>query len=159
MTIEPTPDGFVLTQTQDIAQPRDRVWAFFSRPENLETLTPKFLKFKILTEGPIPMEAGALIDYRISLFGLPMKWRTEITDYDPPNSFVDQQLKGPYARWHHTHTFEDLGDRTLMHDRVEYRVPLGPLGSVAHGLFVQRTLRKIFEYRREMVDTVFANAE
>ena len=102
------------------------------------------------------MKIGALIDYRISLFGLPMNWRTEITAYTPKSHFVDEQQKGPYALWHHTHTFEDLGGRTLMHDHVKYRVPMGPLGSIAHGLFVRRTLTQIFEFRRRAVDDVFA---
>ena len=104
MTIEPIENGFLLSQSQEIDQPLDRVWEFFSRPENLERLTPGFLKFKILTPSPIEMKVGALIDYRISLFGLPMNWRTEITAYTPKSHFVDEQQKGPYALWHHTHT-------------------------------------------------------
>ena len=157
MTIEPSDRGFLLSQTQTIPKPLSQVWTFFSRPENLEQLTPKFLKFRILTPSPIEMKKGALIDYKISLFGVPMKWKTEIKEYEPSSSFVDQQLKGPYALWHHTHAFEDHGDHTVMHDYVEYRVPFGPLGSVAHGLFVKRTLAQIFEYRRQAVEEIFAH--
>ncbi len=139
----------------EIPRPRDQVWAFFSRPENLERLTPEFLRFRILTPGPIRMEVGALIDYRIHLFGLPMAWRTEITGCNPPAGFTDEQRRGPYARWHHTHTFEDHGSRTVMHDRVEYQLPLGPLGVGGHYLFVRRTLTAIFGTRRQRVAQFF----
>ncbi len=157
-TIERLDQGYVLTQRQLIAQPLERVWAFFSAAENLEQLTPNFLSFKILTPCPIEMEVGSLIDYRISLFGVPMTWRTEITEYVPMERFADNQLKGPYGRWYHTHTFERVEGGTMMVDRVEYRVPMGGLGRLAHGLFVGRTLRKIFGYRRSAVDSIFGES-
>ena len=146
-----------MRQVQLIRQPLPEVWAFFSNAENLERLTPAFLKFRILTPCPIEMAVGALIDYRISLFGMPMTWKTEITEYEPQTHFVDNQLKGPYARWHHTHRFESVPEGTRMTDEVEYRVPLGPLGAIAHGPFVRRTLGKIFAYRGQAVSEVFGS--
>ncbi len=101
------------------------------------------------------MEEGALIDYRIRLFGVPMQWRTEIVELCPPSHFVDLQLRGPYARWHHSHHFESVPGGTLMTDRVEYRVPLGPLGALAHGIFVRRNLERIFGFRRTAAEEVF----
>ena len=153
--IERCEEGYVLTQEQFIERPLEDVWAFFSAAENLERLTPSFLSFRILTPCPIEMKTGALIDYRISLFGVPMTWRTEITEYSHMKRFADSQLRGPYSRWYHTHTFEAVEGGTRMVDRVEYRVPLGVLGRFAHSLFIHRTLRRIFGYRRTAVDTVF----
>ncbi len=155
MNIEPIESGYRLTQEQFIPKPLDDVWQFFSNAENLERLTPKFLNFKILTPCPIEMGKGAKIDYRIKLFGVPMNWRTEILAYEPKHMFIDNQMSGPYARWHHTHTFEAADGGTMMTDDVEYRVPLGPLGSIAHGLFVRRTLGQIFTYRRDAVTEIF----
>ena len=157
-SIEPYEHGHRLTQVQLIEQPLSEVWEFFSNAENLQRLTPAFLKFKILTPCPIEMRVGALIDYRISLFGVPMTWKTEITEYTPKKHFVDNQIKGPYARWHHTHRFEEVPGGTRMTDEVEYRVPMGALGSMAHGLFVRRTLGQIFAFRGQAVAEVFGAA-
>ena len=143
-------------QEQFIPQPLDRVWDFFSNAENLERLTPGFLNFSILTPTPITMYAGTLIDYRIKLFGVPMKWRTEIKQWEPGANFVDQQLSGPYRLWHHQHTFEAVDGGTKMVDRVDYALPLGFLGRLAHVLFVKRTLACIFRYRYEAVDSIFS---
>ena len=156
--IEPFEGGHRLTQVQLIRQPLPDVWEFFSNAENLQRLTPGFLKFQILTPTPIDMGVGTLIDYRISLFGVPMTWKTEITEYTPQKHFVDNQIKGPYSRWHHTHRFESVPEGTRMTDEVEYRVPLGGLGSIAHGLFVRRTLGQIFAFRGQAVSEVFGAA-
>jgi len=146
----------VLEQEQIVGKPRSAVFAFFAEPENLERITPPELSFHILTERPIAMREGALIDYQLRLMGIPFTWRTLIEVYEPESRFVDVQLKGPYALWRHTHTFEDAGGKTLMKDRVEYALPLGPLGGFAHALFVRRQLRTIFEHRRRIVDDLFA---
>ena len=140
---------FRLEQEQLVAAPRTEVFSFFSNAFNLERLTPPFLNFKILTPAPIDIQTDTIIEYRIKLFGIPMYWRTRILDFEPEDSFVDSQERGPYTLWHHTHTFEETDDGTLMKDIVLYRLPLGPLGRLAHFLFVRRTLKRIFSYRRD----------
>lgn len=146
---------FVLTREQRIPKPRDEVFAFFADAGNLEQMTPRWLAFRILTPQPIAMHDGALIDYRISLLGVPMRWRTRIEAWRPNERFVDTQLSGPYRRWHHTHTFEEIEGGTLMRDRVEYQLPLGPLGTVAHALFVRLQLRMIFDHRYATIERIF----
>jgi ligand-binding SRPBCC domain-containing protein len=146
----------ILEREQILPRPRSEVFAFFSDAANLQRITPGFLNFRILTPLPIEMRAGAIIEYRIALFGVPMRWRTRIDAWVPEERFVDFQERGPYALWHHTHTFEELpGGRTKMIDRVRYRVPLGPLGDVARVLFVDRTLARIFDHRRETIAAIF----
>ncbi|MEO8798681.1 MAG: SRPBCC family protein [Polyangiaceae bacterium] len=146
----------VLEREQLVARPRSEVFAFFSDAANLERLTPNSLKFRIKTATPIAMRAGALIDYEIKLSGLPMQWRTLIEVYEPESRFVDLQVRGPYKLWRHTHAFADApGGGTEMSDRVEYELPLGPLGSIAHALFVKRQLASIFAFRNETMKTLF----
>ncbi len=142
---------YVLERTQIINQSRTETFAFFGDAFNLGQITPPLLRFRILTPLPIRMQQGGLIDYQLLLFGLPFRWRTRIEDWSPDERFVDRQIKGPYLLWHHTHTFEAIGPhQTLMTDRVEYRLPLGILGNIAHALWVRRTLDYIFNYRAEM---------
>lgn len=145
----------ILEREQIIRRPRAEVFEFFADARNLERITPGFLNFRILTPTPIEMKAGALIDYRIRLFGVPVKWRTRIDVYVPGVKFVDTQLSGPYRTWIHTHEFKDHdgGKATRMLDRVEYEVPFGPLGSVARALFVRRTLERIFDHRADVIGT------
>lgn len=130
--------------------PLDRVFPFFADAGNLEALTPAFLGFKILTPRPIHMEKGTLIDYRILLHGFPMRWRTLISTWEPPHRFVDEQLRGPYALWHHTHTFEEKDGGTLVTDHVLYRLPFSwmPGSGLIHRFFVKPDLDRIFNYRR-----------
>jgi len=139
-------------RTQLIRRPVDEVFAFFSDAANLEALTPPFLRFRILTPTPIVMRVGARIDYALSLFALPIRWRTIITDWQPNRRFVDEQESGPYALWRHVHEFEADGDATVMRDVVTHAEPLGPLGDVAYALVVRHTLRRIFEFRRAAVE-------
>ena len=138
-----------LEQKQLIPLGRPSVFEFFSDAFNLERLTPDFLNFKILTEAPIDIQEDTIIEYRIRLFGVPMFWRTRIERFEPDEAFVDTQIKGPYKLWHHTHTFEETEDGTLMRDVVLYRLPFGILGQLAHFMFVKKTLEKIFQYRRD----------
>ena len=140
-----------LSRTQLVGRPLPEVFAFFADAANLEALTPTFLHFRILTPMPIELCAGAQLDYQLSLFGVPVRWRTRITDWRPQERFVDQQESGPYALWRHTHEFEDRGASTLMRDVVDYSEPLGPIGTVAHVLFVRRTLDRIFDFRRDAI--------
>jgi len=134
-----------------VGRPLPEVFAFFSDASNLDALTPPFLHFRILTPMPIELRAGAQLDYRLSLFGVPVRWRTCITDWQPQERFVDEQESGPYAFWRHTHEFEARGTSTLMRDVVDYSEPLGPVGTVAHVLFVRRTLDRIFDFRRDAI--------
>lgn len=148
----------VLERTQFLPLPRERVFAFFADARNLEAITPEFLRFSILPPVPVELSAGSRIHYRLSLFGVPFRWRTLIAEWNPGRGFVDVQERGPYALWHHTHTFSDAGGGTRVSDRVEYRLPLGPLGDIAHALVVRRTLERIFEHRAERVAALLGAA-
>lgn len=136
-----------------VPRPREEVFAFFADAGNLEVLTPPWLRFEILTPRPIEMRPGALIDYRLRLHGIPLRWRTEIVVWEPPERFVDLMVRGPYRHWRHTHTFEEAPGGTRMADDVEYRVPGGFL---ADRLFVRRDVRRIFAFRRERLLAAFA---
>jgi ligand-binding SRPBCC domain-containing protein len=149
---------YLLERRQCIPCPLADVFPFFADAANLEQLTPDFLGFQILTPLPIEMAAGTLIDYRIRLCGVPLRWRTRIESFEPPHRFSDVQIRGPYRLWHHTHEFTATPEGTLMIDRVRYGLPLGPLGSLAHAWFVHRTLRQIFDFRRRAVERLFAPA-
>jgi ligand-binding SRPBCC domain-containing protein len=136
------------------------VFPFFSEAGNLARITPPELAFAYETPLPIEMKVGALIDYRLRLYRVPFRWRTRISAWDPPRAFVDEQVRGPYRLWQHSHWFrpaEDGSRRTLMVDEVRYALPLAPLGEVAHFL-VRRTLERIFDYRREVIGELFGTA-
>lgn len=142
---------YILEREQVIPLSRARTFAFFADALNLEAITPPFLHFRVLTEAPIVMQAGTLLEYRLSLFGIPFHWRTLIEQWSPEEGFVDKQLAGPYRLWHHTHSFTELApDSTLMRDRVLYGLPFGVFGGLARALFVKRTLKIIFDYRSQM---------
>lgn len=134
----------------EIALPRHRVFPFFANAENLGAITPPELDFRIVTPLPIKMREGALIDYQIGLWGVPMKWRTRITKWNPPYDFTDEQLSGPYSKWIHRHRFTETAAGTFIEDEVSYELPLGPLGLVALPL-VRRQLDRIFSYRSTRV--------
>ena len=131
---------------------QDEVFPFFADAANLGEITPPWVKFQVLTPRPIVMQAGTLIDYRIRVHGLPIRWRTEITEWTPPYRFVDIQLRGPYTLWHHTHTFEEKGGGTLCSDNVTYR-PRG--GVIIQRLFVRKDVERIFAYRRKRLLELF----
>ena len=137
---------FTLQAEQWLPRPREEVFAFFGDARNLETITPSWLNFEVLTQPPITMRPGTLIDYRIRIHGIPIRWRTEIVEWNPPHRFVDVQLRGPYSLWHHTHTFEDRDGGTLCRDQVCYR-PRG--GRLMNWLFVCRDVERIFAFRKE----------
>lgn len=142
---------------RDITVPHelDAVFAFFSRPENLQTITPPWMKMTVLTPSPVPMHVGAIIDYAIKLNGLPLRWTTAISEYEPPHRFVDVQLKGPYSLWHHTHRFEAIEEGTRIIDEVHYLLPFGPLGAFVNSLKVKKDLRTIFDYRTQVIQEQF----
>ena len=130
--------------------PIEETFAFFSKAANLGLITPAAMAFSIQGQGP-PMAQGARIDYHVRVGGLPVRWRTRITTWEPGRRFVDLQEAGPYRVWWHEHSFEADGERTVMEDRVYYAPPLGILGRLAHRLFIGRTLRKIFQYRGDVI--------
>ena len=142
---------------QDLPAPRGDVFAFFSDPANLEALTPPWLRFEVLTPAPLPRGEGALFAYRIRVRGLPLRWRTLIETFVPGEKFVDRQIAGPYALWHHTHRFEDLpGGGTRMTDIVRYRMGYGFLGRIVIALWVRRDIERIFEYRKKVLAERFS---
>lgn len=142
---------YQLIRAQTVNQPIDAVFAFFADARNLESLTPPFLHFEILTPGDIEMRVGTIIQYALRVHGLPIHWTTAITVWNPPIEFVDVQLRGPYVLWHHRHTFEAVGNSTRMIDEVNYRLPLGWIGRMMHRLLVRRDLKAIFDYREQTV--------
>ncbi len=146
---------YSLVREQHVPYSSEEVFVFFAKPENLQRITPPSLGFRILTPSPIAMKEGRLIDYTLKVLGISLHWRTLITAYEPPRRFVDEQLKGPYRFWHHTHTFREDDGGTVIGDEVRYALPFGPLGRVAHGLYVRRDLERIFEYRSEVIAQIF----
>ena len=131
------------------------VFEFFADAFNLEAITPPWLGFRVITPRPIAMGEGTLIEYRLRLHRVPVRWLTRIEVWEPPLRFVDVQLRGPYRAWHHTHSFEPAqGGGTLIRDVVRYALPLGPLGGLAHRAFVRRDLARIFDYRHAEVGRV-----
>jgi len=143
---------YSLKRKQFIKLPIEKVFDFFSKPENLEKITPSSLSFKIITPIPIDMSKGALIDYTIKLFFYPVHWRTIISDYNPPYSFIDQQIKGPYKFWHHSHEFKEVNDGVEIIDNVKYSVPFGVVGRLAHKIWIRNELNKIFDYRMKIIN-------
>jgi ligand-binding SRPBCC domain-containing protein len=137
----------VLERSQRLPGPADEVFGFFAEAYNLEAITPPFLGFQVVTPRPIAIGEGTLIDYRLRLHGVRLRWRTRIEVWEPGRRFVDRQLSGPYRLWHHTHLFEPDGDGTVMRDVVRYALPLGPLGELARLAFVSRDLDRIFDFR------------
>lgn len=146
---------YILRREQWIVRPIDEVFAFFADAHNLEKITPPWLGFKIVSMSTDSIEAGTIIHYRLRLHGIPVYWRTNICHWNPPYSFVDEQARGPYKTWRHTHTFEAYGSRTKMMDEVQYLLPFGILGRIVHLLQVRKDVSRIFDYRRERIDRLF----
>ncbi len=147
--------GFELRRVQWFPRPLEEVFAFFAEARNLETITPPWLGFEVLTPDPIELRPGALIDFRLRLHGVPLRWRTEISAWQPPHRFVDEQRRGPYREWVHEHTFAARDGGTLVGDHVRYRVPGGRL---VHELFVRRDVERIFDFRRDRLAQVLGAA-
>jgi ligand-binding SRPBCC domain-containing protein len=147
----------VVHREQRLELPPQAVFPFFADARNLEAITPPLLRFRVITPDPIDMRVGAFIQYSLRLRGLPVTWHTLIQDWSPPHRFVDVQVRGPYALWHHTHTFAPTGDGgTLMSDTVRYAVGFGALGELANRALVRRDVEAIFAYRAERVPALLA---
>ena len=139
-----------------LSLPPAELFPFFADAANLDALTPPWLHFQIVTPPPIEMKAGAVIDYRLRVHGLPLRWRTLIRVWQPPRRFVDEQIRGPYRQWIHEHTFEARDGGTLARDHVRYAVPLDLL---AHRWFVRPDIERIFNFRSEALRNRFAVSE
>jgi ligand-binding SRPBCC domain-containing protein len=131
------------------------VFSFFSDAGNLDRITPPWLRFRILGQSELVLSAGTLIHYRLAWCGIPMKWTSRIEEWIPPTRFVDVQLKGPYRRRHHTHTFESRDGGTLLGDTVHYEVPMGAMGNLFAGWMVRRDVERIFDYRAKQISAIF----
>lgn len=142
-----------LRTLQELPLPIDEVFAFFADAGNLERITPPELNFRILTPVPLAVAQGTFIDYRLHLFGLPFSWKTEITCWDPPHQFVDEQRQGPYRQWIHRHRFSAAPGGTLMEDEVLYQLPLAPLGELTLPL-IRLQLGRIFNYRKVAIRSI-----
>jgi len=154
-TLSRTPRGWRFQCGQVLERPRADVFRAFERPENLARITPAFLRFRILTPSPVPMHVDARIDYALSLFGVPLRWRTRITRHEPGRVFVDEQERGPFATWIHAHEFLDHPRGTWMGDTVEFAAPLGPVGRIAEACIVKHLVVRIFAHRRAAIPTLF----
>ncbi|MFZ6001639.1 MAG: SRPBCC family protein [Bacteroidota bacterium] len=149
---------YTLKRVQTLPISIGEAWAFFSVPQNLGKITPPYMNFEIISQtGGLKAYTGQLIEYRVSVLpGIRLRWLTEITNVTEPTQFIDEQRKGPYKLWHHTHTFRETPNGVEMTDVVKYQLPAGPLGVLAHALFVERRLNGIFDYRFEVLNNLFS---
>jgi ligand-binding SRPBCC domain-containing protein len=146
---------YTLSFTQQVARPLPEVFDFFSRAENLEALTPPWLNFKILNVKPQPVQQGTLISYSLRVHGIPLRWTSEIIEWEPPHRFVDLQLRGPYKLWRHEHRFAAKAGGTLISDTINLALPLGALGQLAYKIKVKSDVEEIFTFRKEKIRTLF----
>lgn len=133
------------------------MFAFFGDARNLEDLTPKWMRFQILTPEPIVMGPGTKIEYRLHWHGIPIRWQTEIVRWEPPVRFEDFQLKGPYLLWHHKHRFEPTNGGTQLSDEVRYRLPFGAIGKMVHAISVRKNVEEIFAFRQKKIRELFGD--
>lgn len=149
---------YSLNSKQTLPISLEKAWHFFSRPENLNELTPQDMSFEIKSDiQGVEMYEGMLIEYTIKpMMNIPMNWVTEITHISDKKYFIDEQRFGPYAMWHHEHHFEETEGGVLMTDKLTYAMPMGPLGTIANGLFVGKRVKEIFDYRYSILETYFS---
>ena len=148
-----------LEREQWVPGPLPAVFDFFSRAENLGRITPPWLDFRIRSPLPIDMRVGASIEYTIRLAGVPLRWRTRVSEWEPPKRFADVQERGPYILWDHHHVFRAVGDGVLVSDCVHYALPFGPLGRATHALAVRAALANIFDYRFARIREILGSRE
>lgn len=146
-------DGsYLLSSGTLVNSPLERSFEFFANAENLDLITPPWLRFRMITKSPITMSKGTEIQYRLRIHRVPVSWRSEIAIWEPPFRFADRQVSGPFKYWNHSHQLsEDPSGRTLITDQVEYKVPFGKF---AHSIFVGKDLLKIFEFRNQQVEKI-----
>jgi len=149
---------YTMAFTQQVARPLPEVFNFFSRAENLEALTPPWLNFKILKAEPQPVQQGTLIHYSLRVHGIPLRWTSEIVEWEPPYRFVDLQLRGPYKLWRHEHRFEPCDGGTLISDTINLSLPLGFLGQIAYKIKVYSDVQEIFAFRKGKIRSIFGAA-
>jgi ligand-binding SRPBCC domain-containing protein len=147
----------VLERIQVVPVPFEQAFAFFADPRNLERITPPWLRFRIV-EAPPSLAAGARLRYRLTLFGIPIRWRTEIVAWTPPRGFVDVQRRGPFLLWEHTHRLRPVAGGTEIYDHVRYRLFLGPLGALVRRLLIRAWLDRIFDYRAAQVPRLLSRS-
>jgi ligand-binding SRPBCC domain-containing protein len=145
---------YQLDREQWLPRPLDEVYLFFSRPENLQVITPPWIDFRMV-EAPQILAAGSLIRYRLRWRGIPIRWTTEISEWNPPDGFVDREVSGPYALWNHEHRFTACEGGTTMRDRVTYALPFGWVGRLAHDALVGRDVDRMFDFRAESMRRLF----
>jgi ligand-binding SRPBCC domain-containing protein len=147
-----------LVRDQELPGTPEEVFGLFADARNLEAITPPLLRFEVVTPGDVEMRVGTLITYALRLHGVPVSWLTSIQEWDPPHRFVDQQVRGPYAFWHHTHELFPSGpDGTHMRDTVRYAIGFGPFGALAHRVLVRRDLEAIFDFRARKVEEMLGS--
>lgn len=147
--------AYILERRQTVAAGIESVFAFFEDPSNLEIITPPWLSFEIISSTTTQVRLGTEFEYRLRWQRIPLSWRSRISEYEPGQHFADEMLRGPYARWYHRHLFTVVPGGVEIVDRVEYRLPMGPLGRLVHDVVVRSQLEAIFDYRREMVARIF----
>ena len=148
-----------LVRQQWVPRPMQEVFPFFEDPHNLALITPPWLGFHLTDMEPNVIRSGTRITYRLYWYGIPYLWRSLIAEWVPEERFVDTQIQGPYILWHHTHTFEPCQDGVLLHDRVHYRLPLGPIGSLMHRLLVRRQLEAVFDFRVQKIADLLSDGK
>lgn len=143
---------------QFIPHPLEMVWEFFSRPENLDNITPEEMSFEIVSDiSNVEMYEGMIVQYKVSPFlGIKMNWVTEITHIQDKVYFIDEQRFGPYALWHHQHHFQEQEGGVLMTDILHYKIPYGFIGTIADAIFVGNRIEDIFQYRKKAVERIFS---
>jgi uncharacterized protein len=146
---------YILSFRQQVSRPLAKVFDFFSRAENLEALTPPWLNFKIRGVNPLPVQRGTLINYSLRVHGIPLRWTSEIVEWDPPHHFVDLQLRGPYKLWRHVHRFESRDGGTLISDTIKLALPLGFVGRLAYKIKVRSDVQEIFAFRKKQIHALF----
>jgi ligand-binding SRPBCC domain-containing protein len=146
---------YTLEQVQVVPAGPEEAFAFFADPRNLEAITPPWLRFRIVA-APARLAEGSLLQYRLRLFGLPIRWLTEIVTWRPPRTFTDVQLRGPYPLWEHTHRLTPVDGGTEIYDHVRYALPVEPLAGIARPFTVERWLAAIFDFRRERIRETLA---
>jgi ligand-binding SRPBCC domain-containing protein len=147
---------YTLSFKQQVSRPLPEVFDFFSRAENLEVLTPPWLNFKILEVNPQPIRQGTLIKYSLRVHGIPLRWTSEIVEWEPPHRFADLQLSGPYKLWRHEHRFETRDGGTLISDTINLALPLGILGELAYKIKVHSDVQGVFAFRENKIRTLFS---